>query len=421
MTIVCHTYYYKTILSLFIMPQNNSSDISLSSIIFSQNYLNHDADSRATRAGFHYDSEQIHKDSKNIYNRLKSIYEDSKFVSNVSNMLPYLPVVANERCGTWYIDPQERLPDSLSKTIPIWCCTINLAIKEYRDSKNNDARVISKSEFSLLQEELDEWDTEFHSLSSVISNSERSQIISLIQRFARDLITSGFDISSLSGRLKKPLRPLWFTPSSNMVDMGSERRQGYVYVQGSADDHEMWAMGLTPSLFWKHREVILDTNDPMECERKVKEIVDGHKASNSELLLSSVELIPHPFNFIGNTNVAIGNYKSANPLTCWENFDCIINCTPEPYSYSEPIPPSPHGNNYLRLSIPEGKKGQNELFASIPIALEFVGKPLEEKKRILIHCKQGIDRSVGIGLAVLVKYFDDEGKVPCDKFVKKLK
>jgi tRNA A64-2'-O-ribosylphosphate transferase len=70
---------------------------------------------------------------------------------------------------------------------------------------------------------------------------------------------------NLSNKLKKPLRPLWFTPSSNIflhnlpdytkmsffpviclsasqvVESGVERRNGFLYVQGSADDHEMWS------------------------------------------------------------------------------------------------------------------------------------------------------------------------------------
>ena len=79
----------------------------------------------------------------------------------------------------------------------------------------------------------------------------------------------------------------------------------------------------------------------------------------------------------------------AFPPECWKNFDIIINCTPEPYTSSENIPPSPYDNNYLQLPIPEGKKGQNILYSSIPVALNFVKKPLEENKKILIHCKQG--------------------------------
>jgi tRNA A64-2'-O-ribosylphosphate transferase len=86
-------------------------------------------------------------------------------------------------------------------------------------------------------------------------------------------------------------------------------------------------------------------------------------------------------------------------------------------------------NAYLYLSIPEGKKGQNELFQSIPEALKFVLGFLSRGKTVLIHCMQGNtrsclpydlsthsnnvltgkDRSVGITLSILLKYFDQEG------------
>ncbi|GES75598.1 tRNA A64-2'-O-ribosylphosphate transferase [Rhizophagus clarus] len=437
----------------------------------------------------HSDTEQIRKDSKNIFNRLKSISEDAKFVSEISNLLPYMPVIANERCGTWYVDPTKfgtqtvyfkstdghngkwafnlrrlnahllniimkhggciivdstrrgkRIPDSQSKTIPIWCCTINNAVKSFRDSiildsilfklrKPSESIQQPKGEAYLTRnDELDEWDTEFHSLPSLVSKSEHDQIASLIPQFAQKLLNSGFDIQSLSEKLKKPLRPLWFTPSSNiflhnlpdytnmpfypviclsaskMVESGTERRKGFLYVQGSADDHEMWAKGLTPPLFWKYHEEILNSNNCIECEKIVSRFIQQERL----LKLHNSELSNDSFNFIGNTNIAIGNYKSASPPECWINFDYIINCTPEPYTSNESTPPFPFNKNYLQLPIPEGKKGSNMFYLNIPIALEFIKKPLEENKRILIHCKQGIDRSCGIALAIMVKYFDNK-------------
>ncbi|RIA84745.1 tRNA A64-2'-O-ribosylphosphate transferase [Glomus cerebriforme] len=445
-----------------------------------------DVDKITNRVGsnVHYDTEQIRKDSKNIFNRLKSIFEDAKFVSEISELLSYLSVIANERCGTWYVDPMKfgtqtvyfkstdghtgkwafnlrrlnahlfdiiiknggciivdstrhgkRIPDSHSKTIPIWCCTINNAIKKFRDSITLDAKLSKPSEpiknDLAWNDEKIEWDTEFHSLPSLISKSEHDQIASLIPQFAQKLLNSGFDMQSLSNKLKKPLRPLWFTPSSNiflhnlpdytkmsfypviclsasqMVESGVERRKGFLYVQGSADDHEMWAKGLTPSLFWKYHKEILNTNNFAECDKVVSRIIRQEKLIKSEL--NNFQLSNDSFNFIGNTNIAIGDYKSAFPPECWKNFDYIINCTSESYTSNE-ITPS-FNKNYLQLSIPEGKKGQNTLYLNIPIALEFIRKPLEENKKILIHCKQGIDRSCGIALAIMVKYFDDKGNL----------
>ena len=95
----------------------------------------------------------------------------------------------------------KRIPDSQSKTIPIWCCTINNAIKKYRDSITLDARSSKPFESSEPTEDLSwndelnskiEWDTEFHSLPSLISRSEHDQIASLIPQFAQNLLVSEF-------------------------------------------------------------------------------------------------------------------------------------------------------------------------------------------------------------------------------------
>lgn len=41
-------------------------------------------------------------------NRLHSIYHDSLFVRNVASDFD-LPLVANERCGSWYIPPEQKV------------------------------------------------------------------------------------------------------------------------------------------------------------------------------------------------------------------------------------------------------------------------------------------------------------------------
>lgn len=106
---------------------------------------------------------------------MNSIITDSQFVSTVSSAYD-LPLVANERCGSWYIPPENKvegvyfkstdghmgqwgfslrrlnlqlldvveryggavivdstrrgksMPDALSKTVPMWCCAINRAV-----------------------------------------------------------------------------------------------------------------------------------------------------------------------------------------------------------------------------------------------------------------------------------------------------
>jgi tRNA A64-2'-O-ribosylphosphate transferase len=110
-----------------------------------------------------------------VHNRLSSIAADSAFATAVSRAYA-LPLVANERCGSWYIPPPAKhgsvyfkstdghagewafslrrlnlqvldvvrekggcvvvdstrrgksMPDALAKTVPIWCCVVNRAV-----------------------------------------------------------------------------------------------------------------------------------------------------------------------------------------------------------------------------------------------------------------------------------------------------
>ncbi|KAI7887348.1 initiator tRNA phosphoribosyl transferase [Lichtheimia hyalospora FSU 10163] len=357
---------------------------------------------------YHDGANQIRKDHKNILNRLRSIEEDAAFVKEIAALFPSLPLVANERCGSWYIDPTEhkvhsvyfkstdghmgqwdfnmrrsnmhlvdiigeyggciivdstrrgkRIPDSLSKTIPIWCSTFNRAIAKHCNLT---------------------WDTGFHSLPSAVSRSEHAQIEARIDEFAQRLLRSGtIDMDRIASMLKKPLRPLWYTPQSSIfindlpnfeqlpftpviclsasqaVESGCQARPGYLYVQGSGDDQEAWCHGLTPRLFWQHRALLLGSGSAAECEKHARQLARSNDMEDDNS--SSASSDGTTFNYIGQTNIAIGSRLSA-------------------------------------------------LFESIPTALDFAHDHLVKHRRILIHCAKGQDRSVGIALAILVKYFD---------------
>ncbi|KAG2183923.1 hypothetical protein INT44_008934, partial [Umbelopsis vinacea] len=339
-------------------------------------------------------SEQIRQDHKNVlvlfrYNRLKSIEEDAAFVHEISALFPQYAIVANERCGSWYIEPQperkhvsayfkstdghtgewkfnlrrmnlhlidaiaatggciivdstrrgKRLPDALSKTIPIWCAVLN--------------RAISKSGLGGAG-----WDVELHTLPSIISRSEHAQIAVLIDGFADNLLRTKIDLTEIRKKLTKPLRPLWYTPQSNIlyspdysdspffpviclsasqfIEGGSQARNGYMYVQGSGDDEEAWSLVRTIDRF---------------VEQQCYELTAGNPGK-----------------------VAIGTWKSGEPPSCWQNFDIVINCTDQEYPENKK---EIYSKCYLHLNIPSGKRGK--------------------------------DRAVGIALALLVQYYDTHG------------
>lgn len=172
------------------------------------------------------------------------------------NNLHLIPILVQHN-GCIIVDSTrkgKRIPDALSKTIPIWCCTINRAVDIYRHRHNQSHNGAA-------------WDLTFHSLPSAVSRSEHAQIESKIDSFVTRLLDSGVDIEAVSDKLTKPLRPIWFTPqsydvliesppdfqdadfcpvvcvsASEAVETGCQSRPGYLYVQGSADDQEAWAL-----------------------------------------------------------------------------------------------------------------------------------------------------------------------------------
>lgn len=57
----------------------------------------------------------LRQSSLSIHNRLRSILEDAEFAQHVSSQLQ-LPLVANERCGSWYIPPSCKIGSAYFKS-----------------------------------------------------------------------------------------------------------------------------------------------------------------------------------------------------------------------------------------------------------------------------------------------------------------
>ncbi|KAF9279768.1 hypothetical protein BGZ68_007708 [Mortierella alpina] len=455
----------------------------------------------------------------------------------------------------------KRVPDALSKTIPIWCATINNAVRkcalsnqakelqlhdyerihesgqstrEAHDAQNSSSSdsamehckegvyrdVFDSSMLRVPALNAERWDTRYHSLPSLISRSEHAQIADKIDGFA-DKLMRFTDMTPLTTRLQKPIRPIWLTPqsfllkdnlpdysqvgflpviclsASRVVQDGMEERDGYLYVQGSGDDEEMWAKGLRPDLFWDNVEYLLEDGiTAEECENRASEVVREAKRKQLEksthrpkdaksersaeggplLFTPSMELVSE----IKPSPIWIGNNASGRIPECWEaGFDMVINCGLEikrdprfeleadnvidyitvvgttsqsreratlcvlqrhQWEAAESLSSSsetkeavriPARNQdgqdfyYLHLPIAEGKKGQHQLLEMIPVAIKAVQQMYAARAgviqpqqtphspKILVHCQQGMDRSVGIALALLVSSFDDNTGAYC--------
>lgn len=314
----------------------------------------------------------------------------------------------------------KRFPDSLSKTVPIWCCVINCAVAQYRELNS-----LTSPTF---------WDTDLHTLPAIVSRNEHAQICILIQSFVRKLLDSSANLKALCILLKKPLRPIWISPVSRMfINLKVSEKMwdneeiyfipviccsasicvnepldslilpfnvGFNYIQGAADDSESWAPGLTHEMF---HAMTYDQIDNFSLTLKsIAESKSIHASAKKKRI----------YNYIGCSFLAIGNRESGNFETCWDNFDIVINC-----GASEFIGKVPEGKKYLYYPISEGKKGQDVLFESIPALIADLSSVINIYKKVIImseeplkrtgpsilfHCMQGRDRSVAMCLAFLL-------------------
>ncbi|KAL7945547.1 tRNA A64-2'-O-ribosylphosphate transferase [Trichoderma barbatum] len=308
---------------------------------------------------------QLRRSTLAPHNRLKSIHSDAAFVAQVASSFPTYtnppshstpesssasglekrkrkkrPLVANERCGSWYISPEKkdgsayfkstdgherawkfstrrlnlhlvdmieendgiivvdstrrgkRMPDALSTTIPIWCTVINLALLP-----NNP---LSSNLF----------------LPPYLPASTHSQITALIPSFLASLKELNLTFPT---SLTKPLRPLWITQDSSLPPppdsddeeedeedqdqgiifqdyrpvicctasrrvIGSEVDEGG-YIQGAGDDTENWALGLTPEIFWTNTTALLSASEA-EISNLIVRLVEEAKAQRQSAPLS---------------------------------------------------------------------------------------------------------------------------------------
>ncbi|KAK7358381.1 hypothetical protein VNO77_00308 [Canavalia gladiata] len=432
----------------------------------------------------------IKRRDNSLYNALRSIYEDSIFVREISELWPQLPLLANLRCGLWYssnfhstcyfkstdghtnncsfntsrlnvhvahlagqkggcmiVDSTrrgKRFPDSMSKTIPIWTCVLNRAIKDFRDSDGCDERDL-------------DWDCSLH-LPLWVPQTEKASIEERLEEWTLQLKASGADIASLAALLRKPLRPLWisqktviwlnevphhdswdFTPiillsASSSVGMSQHRTTSefsWNYIPGAGDDEESWARGLSPGLFWKHVYGLINSGPDM-CNQKVADIVEksrvcrayrgetapqimvkslksaslSHEEPSVTCDISNVKIDADSsedlgISWLGLTNLAVGTSQVAADAA---DVDCILNCDQESIAICLPT-----AESYLHLPVVTSKFDRFSLLNNLPKAVSFARFNLGQGKRLLVCCNNGEDISVCVCLAILMSLFDEKG------------
>lgn len=328
--------------------------------------------------------------------------------------LPLLKTLALSGNGVWILDASNKkeMPDSFSRTIPIWSCVLNRVAEVFRRDSGAPS-LFSDSDLDLF---LPNW---------IVPEPERSSMESVIETRVQELYHSQaiVDIPGFLQGMTKPLRPFWITSlqselptkdhiqscrpivccnASNVrLDGTSNSRLAWMedeqfwYTPGAADDHESWAKHLTPQLFWAtHSQPFSSFMTEQETDEWIDQLVSmAKRQSESE----SFEEENHEqyFDWIGDLNLAIGSRKAGRPPDCWKHFDAVLNVTNTEYDMS-----TTDDMFYLQMPVEEGKRDKQQLERWMAVGILFCANHAREKRRILIHCAQGRDRSVAVAMAV---------------------
>ncbi|KAK6502519.1 hypothetical protein TWF506_003100 [Arthrobotrys conoides] len=429
--------------------------------------LTHDLDEEISDDFFHPTinsiANTIRKSTRlSISNRLHSINSDSLFVQSTASTLG-LPIVANERCGSWYVPPSQKagscyfkstdghfgcwsfslrrlnlgilkligqnggciivdstrrgksIPDALSKTVPIWCAVMNSVL--FPGSSEGGAKV-----------ELPD---------NAVSASEKAQISKLIDGFSNQLRELQLDTQKLAAQLRKPMKPVWITRETDIADVeytGEEFNpvyllsasrylreelqprdsgllgQNFVYIQGAGDDHEGWARGLLPVTYWENREKLLQTPEA-ELPELIDEIVkSGVSISNSTPTgLTGLSILNKVHRKLAICDLvtyeALKKVQTpvAGAIVCYESGVFLEGRAEANENWCPEY----------RTCIPPNKVGSKQLRTKLMGMVDWVGKLLtsDSSLPLIIACQTGNNVSVGITLALICQLFDDHGRL----------
>ena len=288
------------------------------------------------------------------------------------------------------------MPDALSKTVPIWCAVLNRLLFPERIDMHH-----------------------LHTPKSTVGMSEHAQMDAKLKDFLRDAVSLQLDMLALRASVQKPLVPSWITPAfedmsaGNLVEYNqiicctaSRRVEGAElsengYIQGAADDHEGWSHGLTPSMFWAHSGELLEMPEEdipnfVRHHLAVDEM-DGGNGGHALRIMS--------------TNLHISALVTA---TSRDLYDGLISISDQEDPLLSKNDENKGKNRPLTLHVPcrSGKLGSRALRTHLEQVINFLTPLFSSKKSptILITCHDGKDLSVGVALAILCLFYDDDGQ-----------
>lgn len=317
----------------------------------------------------------------------------------------------------------KRYPDALAKTVPIWCAVLNQASSARFGSPSCDACPAGIAVPS-------EW----------ISPSEQRQMEAHLGDWVAMFLDSDLPVPHLT----KPLCPSFVCAPEIPVIHQLDTHVHHVvlvsvsaptpppnapptYVQGAGDDHESWAHGLTPELYWRHaRELQALGTSRAALEQRVDAIVAQARQEGSrrpswfapapagDAGSSSESGPPADAPAVPGTQLCI-----AARATQWQfsqeelNAYALVVHGSRTADAAEPDGQAPPRPTLLQLGVGGGKRGLNAFSQALPAAVDAVTEALlanarsKEPRHILLCCENGCDVSGALAVAILAACYDE--------------
>ncbi|KAH9177485.1 initiator tRNA phosphoribosyl transferase-domain-containing protein [Lactarius sanguifluus] len=399
----------------------------------------------------------IRRESLDIYNRIQSIGADIAFVNQVRAAYPALPLIPNLRCGAWYTDPSiadpgihayfkstdghhgnwsfnlrrpnlhllpvaaahggiilvdstragKRLPDALSKTVPIWCAVVNRAMRLRRGGLDA-ASDLKEARTAWL------WDGDLRTPPGIVGAHEHAQIAARLDGWAASLADSSYALPTLD----RPLRPLWVTPASSRFPHVAPDAAFLPVICVSAscaiDAVDGRSSGGVGGL-WDSDAVRLDTLVARLVAATPRDTVPSHGGGPPGTRRST----PVPVTKVGGRVLLCSLADLPRDLqailpgpsgTTEEAAFVIVDDSESdvPPDDTDAAPGDPSSSRVLRVRLPPGKRGQHVfLHEVLPCVTSFARTHLSLGRAI---CVAGGDAGVGVALVLLQLFFDDAGK-----------
>ncbi|CEP61325.1 tRNA A64-2'-O-ribosylphosphate transferase LALA0_S03e00342g [Lachancea lanzarotensis] len=426
-------------------------------------------------------NKEIKKENKATRNRIQSILLDNRFLSeHVLTVFPDFPVIPNERCGLWYCKPGsfnqtsyfkstdghtnqwdfslrrlnlhllptlaknggivvvdstrrgKKLPDALSKTVPIWCAVLNSLMLEHLGREDEEVLfcppgTVSKQEYTQIKAKIPSLVTKFKAINA-ISGAELARLFrgkilrplwvypgSSLLNAQHDLFTGEIVNVKWESPETETIIPIVLCAVSYQCQDGVDNRHGFTYVQGAADDHELWSEGLTADLLWENVSTL---GDLTLSDQRIRDFITAQtelkrnntSASNALDDLISTDILT-PELHIGKIVEPLRLKKDLqDQLLATYSFVVILSEHAEVVRDATATPSDPSYNPAITIvKLSSGsKKSSKSLRTTLTDICPLAESHLNDALPILICCGDGKDMSVSVLLSLLCRNYNLE-------------